>query len=214
MKKTVTQTHPTASAMRVFMSDPELKESNTWLTKLGQLLLREPQDRQQLMTLLRDAEQRQLFNADALAMLEGVLQVSDMRVGDVKIGRDKMVTLQMDQTTAQHLKIITQASHSRFPLLNAHGNEVMGIVHAKDVLKLMVAGQPFHVSTIMRKPTFIPESKRLDVLLKEFRVNRNHMAIVVDEYGSIVGLITIEDVLEQIVGDIRDEFDACYDTAD
>jgi len=189
------------------MSESELKESTTWLTKLSQLLLREPQDLQQLMALLRDAEQRKLFNADALAMLEGVLQVSDMRVHDVKIGRDKMITLHIDQTTEQHLDTIIQASHSRFPLFDTNGNEVIGIIHAKDVLKLIVTRQPFNLSAIMRKPIFIPENKRLDVLLKEFRINRNHMAIVIDEYGSITGLITIEDVLEQIVGDIQDEFD-------
>ena len=182
----------------------------TWIGRLSDVLLREPQDRQQLLNLLEDAQERNLLSYDSLAMIEGVLQVSELKVRDVMLPRSQMVVLEQDVTPEQALPIVIESAHSRFPVINESKDEVLGILLAKDLLKFT-----FHknnpkaarIGDLMRPAVFIPESKRLDVLLKEFRLNRNHMAIVVDEYGGIAGLITIEDVLEQIVGDIADEFD-------
>lgn len=181
----------------------------SWFERLSHALLREPQDREQLISLLRDAKQRQLLDDDALRMIEGVLQVSEMKVRDVMIPRPQMIMVKHDMTPEQALPVIIESTHSRFPVIGEDRDEVIGILLAKDLLPYRVGQDPttVQIRDLVRPAVFIPESKRLDVLLNEFRLNRNHMAIVVDEYGGIAGLVTIEDVLEQIVGEIEDEYD-------
>lgn len=181
----------------------------TWLEKLSQVLLGEPRDRQQLIEILRESQQRHLLDQDALAMIEGVLEVSEMQVRDIMIPRAQMVVVERDASLKEILPIITQSAHSRFPVVGDSKDEVIGILMAKDLLAYFINGrdQTFNVRDILRPVVFIPESKRLNVLLNEFRSSRNHMAIVVDEYGGAAGLVTIEDVLEQIVGEIIDEHD-------
>lgn len=189
--------------------DTVKNEEKSWLDRLSHALLREPQDRQQLVELLRDAEARNLLDADALSMIEGVLQVSVMQVRDIMIPRTQMVAIQEDQSLEELLPTIVECAHSRFPVLGDNRDAVVGILHAKDLLVYFSKkdSQDFDLSDIIRPAVFVPESKPLDVLLKEFRNSRNHMAIVVDEYGGMAGFVTIEDVLEQIVGEIADEFD-------
>ncbi len=181
----------------------------SWLERLSHVLLGEPKDREQLIELLRDAQQRRLLDSDALAMIEGVLQVSEMQVRDIMVPRAQMVVIQHDTSLQDILPILTESEHSRFPVIVESRDEVIGILLAKDLLGYFVPGRhsTFNVRDILRPAGFIPEGKRLNVLLKEFRANRNHMAIVVDEYGGVAGLVTIEDVLEQIVGEIEDEHD-------
>ncbi|MBI2778240.1 MAG: CBS domain-containing protein [Gammaproteobacteria bacterium] len=181
----------------------------SWLERLSHVLLGEPKDREQLIELLRDAQQRQLLDSDALAMIEGVLQVSEMQVRDIMVPRAQMVVVDRDAALQEILPVITESEHSRFPVIGDSRDEVIGILLAKDLLGYFVTGRHtvFNVRDILRPAVFIPESKRLNVLLKEFRASRNHMAIVVDEYGGVSGLVTIEDVLEQIVGEIADEHD-------
>ena len=180
----------------------------SWFERLSQALLGEPQDREQLIELLRDAEQRGLLDADALAMIEGVLQTSELRVRDIMVPRAQMVVVERDAPLEKSLKEISDSGHSRFPVIGETRDEVVGILLAKDLLPFWVKRtNEFNIRDVLRPVVFIPESKRLNVLLKEFRSNRNHMAIVVDEYGGVSGLVTIEDVLEQIVGEIADEHD-------
>lgn len=180
-----------------------------WLERLGDALLREPRDREQLVTLLRDAQDRQLLDADALSMIEGVLQVQEMQVRDIMIPRSQMIVIEEDQSLEQLLPLVIESAHSRFPVIGETLDEVAGILLAKDLLKYALQGKapPLNLRDIIRAPIFVPESKRLDPLLKEFRKSHNHMAVVVDEFGGVSGLVTIEDVLEQIVGEIEDEFD-------
>ena len=175
----------------------------SWLERLSHVLLGEPKDREQLIELLRDAQQRRLLDSDALAMIEGVMQVSEMQVRDIMVPRAQMVVIKHDTSLQDILPIITESEHSRFPVIVESRDEVIGILLAKDLLGYFVPGRhsAFNVRDILRPAVFIPEGKRLNVLLKEFRANRNHMAIVVDEYGGVAGLVTIEDVLEQIVGE-------------
>lgn len=185
-------------------------ENKTWLERLSSVLLREPKDREQLVELLRDAEERELLEADALTMIEGVLHVSEMRVRDIMIPKSQIVFIKEGSELAGIIPEVVQSAHSRFPVLAENNEQVIGILLAKDLLSyaFKITEQPFDLKQILREPVLVPESKKLDVLLREFRVNHYHMAIVMDEYGSIAGLITIEDVLEQIVGDIEDEHDA------
>lgn len=180
-----------------------------WLDRIGNVLSGEPRDREELLELLRDAQKRNLFDVDAQTMLEGVLQVADMQVRDVMVPRSQMVVIERDATLDEVLPIIIESGHSRFPVIGESRDEVLGIVLAKDLLRYWQEKPSggFNVREYVRPATFIPESKRLNVLLKEFRVSRNHMAVVVDEYGGVAGLVTIEDVLEQIVGEIDDETD-------
>lgn len=186
----------------------------SWFERLSHVLLGEPQDREQLIELLRDAQQRHLLDPDALAMIEGVLQVSEMQVRDIMVPRSQMVVVPRDAALQEILPVVTESEHSRFPVIGESRDEVIGILLAKDLLGYFVNGSKlaFNVRDILRPAVFIPESKRLNVLLKEFRASRNHMAIVVDEYGGVAGLVTIEDVLEQIVGEIADEHDIDEDT--
>ncbi len=187
----------------------EGSRSRNWLERLGQMLGGEPQDKEQLIELLKDARQRELLDTDALSMIEGVLQVSDLRVRDIMIPRAEMVALRRDDPLEKILQIAVKSAHSRFPVTAEDKGEVVGILIAKDLLAFCIdAGRrAFNIRDLLRSAVFVPESKRLNVLLKEFRSSRNHMAIVVDEYGSAAGLVTIEDVLEQIVGEIDDEHD-------
>jgi magnesium and cobalt transporter len=191
--------------------DPHHKTTShrSWLERLSQALLREPKDREQLVELLRDAEQRDLLDAQALAMIEGVLQFSEMQVSDIMVPRTQMISVSQTEPLATFLPLIIESEHSRFPVLGEDRNEVVGILLAKDLLRyaLHQPNLPFNIHDVIRPAIFVPESKRLNILLQEFRINHNHMAIVVDEYGGVAGLVTIEDVLEQIVGDIADEYD-------
>lgn len=180
----------------------------TWFERISQVFAGEPQDREQLIELLRDAEQRNLLDLDALAMIEGVLQVSELRVRDIMVPRAQMEVVERDASLDQNVRVITESGHSRFPVIGESRDEVVGILLAKDLIPYLAnRDTEFDIREVLRPAVFIPESKRLNVLLKEFRASRNHMAIVVDEYGGVAGLITIEDVLEQIVGDIDDEHD-------
>ncbi|MBA2653832.1 MAG: CBS domain-containing protein [Gammaproteobacteria bacterium] len=180
----------------------------SWLDRLSSLIHKEPQDRQEIMELLRLAASKDVLDNDALMMIEGVLQVSEIQVRDIMVPRSQMVVVDQDAHPRQFLPIIIESQHSRFPVIGENRDEITGVLLAKELLKFAFTGEEnFNIRTILRPAIFIPESKRLNVLLKEFRLNRNHMAIVVDEYGGISGLVTIEDVLEQIVGEIEDEYD-------
>ena len=184
-------------------------QQRNWFEILSQVLTREPKDRIELTRLLRDAQQRNLLDFDALSMIEGVLEVSEMQVRDVMIPRTQMVVINIEDPLEQFLPLIVESAHSRFPVIGDNRDEVLGILLAKDLLPYFAQKeqQLLSIRDLLRPAVFIPESKRLNVLLRDFRANRNHMAIVVDEYGGIAGLVTIEDVLEQIVGDIEDEHD-------
>lgn len=184
----------------------ETHSKPSWLERLGALLMREPEDREQLIELLHSSYERNLLDADALAMIEGVLQVSESQVRDVMIPRAQMDVVDINDPPEKFLPFVIATAHSRFPVIDKDRDDVIGILLAKDMLRYY-AGEETNVRAMLRPAVFIPESKRLNVLLKEFRSNRNHIAIVVDEYGGVAGLITIEDVLEQIVGEIEDEFD-------
>jgi len=179
------------------------------LQRLRRLLRVQPRECSELIEILRDAERSNLLDIDTLAMLEGALQVSEMQVRDIMVPRAQIVVIEHDTSLRDILPIITESEHSRFPVIVESRDEVIGILLAKDLLGYFVPGRhsTFNVRDILRPAAFIPEGKRLNVLLKEFRANRNHMAIVVDEYGGVAGLVTIEDVLEQIVGEIEDEHD-------
>ena len=171
--------------------------------------MRVPADNEQLLVLLRSVQQNNLFDADALAMIEGVLEVDDMQVRDIMIPRTQVVMLERDASQDALLRTIVKSGHSRFPVIGEGRDEVVGILLAKDLLLYAFERTDgrLNVRDILRPAIFVPESKRLNVLLKEFRSSRNHMAIVVDEYGGVAGMVTIEDVLEQIVGEIEDEHD-------
>ncbi|MEI6868438.1 MAG: transporter associated domain-containing protein [Methylophilaceae bacterium] len=176
------------------------------IERLSHFLLREPEDREQLFELLKSSYEKNLMDADSLSMIEGVLQVSDIQVRDIMIPRSQMDMIDISHLPEKFIPFIIQTAHSRFPVIEDDKNDVIGILLAKDLLKYY-AGDDFEIRDMLRPAVFIPESKRLNVLLKEFRGSRNHIAIVVDEYGGVSGMVTIEDVLEQIVGEIEDEFD-------
>ena len=180
-----------------------------WLKRITQSLSGEPQDRQELLALLRESAERGLVDADALEMLEGVLAVADLQVRDIMVPRIQMASVRRDDPPARILPIVIESGHSRFPVMDADRDDIVGILMAKDLLRhfAVESSANFDIREYMRPAVFVPEAKRLNVLLKEFRRNRNHMALVVDEYGGVSGLVTIEDVIEQIVGEIDDEFD-------
>ncbi len=179
----------------------------TWLERIGALLMREPEDRDQLVELLRSAYDRNLLDSDALSMIEGVMQVAEMQARDIMIPRAQMDVIDIGEPPDKFIPLVIETNHSRFPVIEDNKDHVIGILLAKDLLRYYAGEEEFNVRQMLRPAVFIPESKRLNVLLKDFRANRNHMAIVVDEYGGVAGLVTIEDVLEQIVGDIEDEYD-------
>ncbi len=197
------------------------RQRNSWLERLSQTLLNKtfssrPKDRDQLSLVLRDAQKHNLLDSDALTMIEGVLTVSDMQVRDVMVPRSQMIVVEESASPETFLPLVVESAHSRFPVVGDTRDEIVGILLAKDLLAYISERDArsaegdrhkFNLQDMLRPAVFIPESKRLNVLLKDFRANRNHMAIVVDEYGGVAGLVTIEDVLEQIVGDIEDEHD-------
>jgi magnesium and cobalt transporter len=187
----------------------ELNATGRWLKKIAQGFVGEPQNRNELVSVLREAAERGLVEPDALGMLEGVLEVGDLQVRDIMIPRAQMVFVRRDDPFSKLLPVVVESGHSRFPVMDEDRDDIVGILLAKDLLRLFAneAHERFDIREFMRPVVFVPESKRLNVLLKEFRHNRNHMALVVDEYGGVSGLVTIEDVIEQIVGDIDDEFD-------
>ncbi|HYW75362.1 MAG TPA: transporter associated domain-containing protein [Gammaproteobacteria bacterium] len=192
------------------MSDDDSRSNGPgWLERLALALTGEPRDREELIDILRDAAERDIIDDQTLRMLSGVFAVGNMRVRDVMVARAQMVAVEQDAQLAELLPVVVESGHSRFPVIGNDRDEVVGLLLAKDLLRHIaqhgMAG--FRMADYLRPVARIPESKRLDVLLAEFRESRNHLAIVIDEYGGIAGLVTIEDVLEQIVGDIDDEFD-------
>ena len=185
------------------------KPAGSWLRRLVESLAGEPQDLAELTEVLADARDRGLIESDVLTMLEGVLQVSGTQVRDVMVPRSQMVVIQRDEPPERILPIVIESGHSRFPVVGDDRDEIAGILLAKDLLRYFAQDDSGHfdIRECLRPAVLIPESKRLNVLLREFRVSHNHMAIVVDEYGGVSGLLTIEDVLEEIVGEIGDEYD-------
>ncbi len=191
------------------MAEQESGSTGRWLRRLTDSLSGEPRDVEGLLETLSEAREREIIDADAFEMLQGVLQVAELQVRDIMVPRSQMVIINRDDTPDAILPLVIESGHSRFPVIGEDRDQVVGILLAKDLLRYFaeVEQATFDIKEYLRSVVFIPESKRLNVLLKEFRVNHNHMAIVVDEYGGVSGLVTIEDVLEQIVGDIGDEYD-------
>ena len=179
----------------------------TLMERLTALLTREPENREELLDILRGAYERHLLDADALSMIEGVLAVSEATVREIMIPRAQMDCVSIEDEVPAFIPIVVETRHSRFPVIGESKDDVIGILLAKDLLNYYANPEGFTLRDTLRPAVFVPESKRLNVLLREFRANRNHIAIVVDEYGGVSGLVTIEDVLEQIVGDIEDEYD-------
>jgi magnesium and cobalt transporter len=179
----------------------------TLLERLSAFLVREPEDREELLAVLHGAFEHRLLDADALSIIEGALQVSEMTVRDVMIPRAQMDVVSIDDDPAEFIPFVLETRHSRFPVIGENKDDVVGILLAKELLNYYASPESFNLRDTLRPAVFVPESKRLNVLLRDFRANRNHIAIVVDEYGGVSGLVTIEDVLEQIVGDIEDEYD-------
>jgi magnesium and cobalt transporter len=189
------------------MANDPPRQKLSFIERFGAWLAREPEDREELVELLRSSYERNLLDADALAMIEGVLQVSEMQARDIMVPRAQMDVIDIRESPDQFIPMMIQTGHSRFPVFGENKDDVIGILLAKDLLRYYAGEEEFNVREMLRPAVFIPGSKPLNVLLKEFRKNRNHMAIVVDEYGGVAGLITIEGVIEQIVGDIEDEYD-------
>jgi magnesium and cobalt transporter len=184
----------------------DAKPHRSLFERLTALISPEPENRAELLEILHDAHARNLIDADALSMIEGVFQVSDLSARDIMIPRSQMDMVDIAKPIEAWLPMVLETAHSRFPAVEGERDKVVGILLAKDLLRYY-AEESFDVRDMLRPAVFIPESKRLNVLLRDFRANRNHMAIVVDEYGGVAGLLSIEDVLEQIVGDIEDEYD-------
>jgi magnesium and cobalt transporter len=177
------------------------------LERLSALLMREPGDRSELTQLLRSAYSRNLLDADALSIIEGALNVSEMAVRDIMVPRAQVDFIDINEPVEKFVKQVIATAHSRFPVIDQNRDDVIGVLLAKDLLRFYAGEEEFNVREMLRPAVFVPEAKRLNVLLREFRASRNHMAIVLDEYGGVGGLVTIEDVLEQIVGEIEDEYD-------
>ena len=188
-------------------TDHKEHQRPTLLERLSAFLIREPDDREQLLALLHGAFERKLLDADALSIIEGALQVSEMTVRDIMIPRAQMDVVSIDDEPEKFIPFVLETRHSRFPVVGENKDDVVGILLAKELLNYYANPESFNLRDTLRPAVFVPESKRLNVLLRDFRANRNHIAIVVDEYGGVSGLVTIEDVLEQIVGDIEDEYD-------
>jgi len=195
------------------MNDDPPNSSNgsggkTWMERLGRMFGADPRSRDDLLELLREAASSGLIESETLKMIQGALEVDELQVRDAMIPRSQMVVIHKGDTLDEILPVIIESGHSRFPVVGEDKDEIQGILLAKDLLKLVARDNGLRLADLIREPVIIPESKRLNVLLRDFRQNKNHMAIVVDEYGGVAGLITIEDVLEEIVGDIDDEHDA------
>lgn len=180
---------------------------NSWLQRFCDILQIEPKDKQELIAVLEDASQRHLLDSEAFQMIKGVLQVAEMQVRDIMVPYAQMVVIEDHSTPREFIPKIIESAHSRFPVVKKDSDEIIGLLLAKDILRFYFNENAHHfdMHDILYPATYVPESKRLDVLLKEFRLNYNHMAIVTDEYGATAGLVTIEDILEEIVGDIEDE---------
>ena len=189
------------------MSEDPPSTPRTWFERISQAFSGEPQNREELIEELRHAQANGLMSNDTLSMVEGAIEVADLTVADVMVPRAQMVSLPFDAAMPRIIEDVLESGHSRFPVHAGDKDEILGILLAKDLLRCFAEGSRGDLRSLLRPVTMIPESKRLNILLKEFRLSRNHMAIVVDEYGGVAGLVTIEDVLEQIVGDIDDEHD-------
>lgn len=189
-------------------------EDRSWLDKLGHMFTTTPKTRSELLELLNEAQQNDLLDREALGIIEGALEVSDKQVRDILIPAAKMVMVGVDESAKEFMSKIVKSAHSRFPVIGENKDDVLGILLAKDLLPHVLGGNSEEIilQDLIRPATFVPESKRLNILLREFRSTRNHMAIVLDEYGDVEGLVTIEDVLEEIVGEIEDEHDATSDS--
>ena len=202
------------------MSDDNPHSSNgsdnkTWFSKLIQNFKGEPQSKEELSDLISDAQERELIDPQTKEMIEGVMGVSDMRVRDIMIPRAQMITIDIEQTVDEFLPLVLESAHSRFPVISEDKDHIEGVLLAKDLLEYAFNDEKsFILKDNIREAVIVPESKRVDVLLKEFRQQRYHMAIVVDEYGGVSGLVTIEDILELIVGEIEDEYDEEIDEND
>src|SRR6478736_734246 len=194
------QDHPSGAKLS------DTKPQRSLFERLTAFISPEPENRAELLEVLHDAHERNLIDADALSMIEGVFQVSDLSARDIMVPRSQMDVIDVTKPIGEWMPLVLKTAHSRFPAVEGERDKVVGILLAKDLLRYY-ADESFDVCDILRPAVFIPESKRLNVLLRDFRANRNHMAIVVDEYSGVAGIITIEDVLEQIVGDIEDEYD-------
>jgi len=192
----------------------EHEGKSSWLERLGQVFTSEPKSRKALLKLLREAHHNGLLDSEALSIVEGAIQVADLQVRDIMVPRSQAVVIKGAQSPCEFLPAVIESGHSRFPVTGDNADDVIGILLAKDLLPLILKGncEDFCWDKLLRPANYVPESKRLNVLLREFRTNHNHMAVVIDEYGSMSGLITIEDVLEQIVGDIEDEHDTDEDS--
>lgn len=183
-------------------------DTSSWFERIKQFLQLEPKNKEELIRLLRDAQIRSLIDTETLGMMEGVIQFAQMRVRDIMLPKKQMIYLSEDDDLNKIIEIVTTSGHSRFPVIGSSKDDIIGILHAKDLLRFQrLANEEFNLNDLVRQASFVPESKRLDLLLSEFRSNRNHMALVVDEYGTVNGFVTIEDIIEQIIGDIEDEFD-------
>ena len=191
------------------MSDQPGDTQLSLLEKISRIFLDVPSNRSELIELLKKSQKRNLFDIDALTMIEGVFEVAEIQARDIMVPRSHMAVLELEHDYETMLAVVVDSGHSRFPVIGDGRDEIVGILLAKDLLRYCNAEERknFEIKDVLRPPIFVPESKRLNVLLKEFRSSRNHMAIVVDEYGGVAGLVTIEDVLEQIVGEIDDEHD-------
>lgn len=189
--------------------DEESEDNGSWLRRLGRRMAGAPRSREEVMAMLREAAEHGVVGSDALGMIHGVLETSELQARDIMIPRGQIVAIEQDWPLEQILAVVVDSGHSRFPVIGESKDEVLGLLLAKDLLRCLMPGEqrPFELRGLLRPAVFVPESKRVNVLLKEFRVGRNHMALVVDEYGGVSGLVTIEDVLEQIVGEIDDEHD-------
>ena len=193
------------------MSELEVRDEvrKTWRERIGELFAAEPADRRELLNMLQDASERQLFDGEVLNLIHGALAVAEMRTRDIMIPRSQVVTVEVDTRVEEFIPTVIESRHSRFPVVGDDMDDIKGILHAKDMLPLLLKDDwdGFDIKDYIRPTIVVPESKRLNDLLQEFRETRNHMAVVIDEYGNTAGVVTIEDVLEQIVGDIEDEHD-------
>ncbi|NQZ33452.1 MAG: CBS domain-containing protein [Oceanospirillaceae bacterium] len=195
------------------MTEDRPEKPRSIFGRIAQALSFDPKTKQEVLDVIEEAVEDNLLDSEALSIIKGAMQVADLQVRDIMVPRSKMVVVEADQTLKEFLPTIISSAHSRFPVIGKSPDEIIGVLLAKDLLPNLLDKNEteFTVQDKLRKVTFIPESKRLNILLKEFRATRSHLAIVVDEYGGIAGLITIEDVLEQIVGEIEDEHDAIDD---
>jgi magnesium and cobalt transporter len=191
---------------------PSSNQEKSWIERLASSFSSEPQSQEELLEIIREAASKQLLDQEAFGIIQGALEVSDLHAREIMIPRSQMVTVNIDDQPEEFLSKVIESGHSRFPVVGENADDIKGILLAKDLLPLILKGhQGFTLEAVIRQATIIPESKRLNILLREFRENRYHMALVIDEYGGISGLITIEDILEEIVGEISDETDDDHD---